>query len=111
MIVTDFEFLTSDQAESMSDRRGEEILLSLIYPITKDNMSDAQLEEFARAAEDQLEYIISPDREVKSESIGDVSVTYSIGESDFGRLKNCGQEISPLAYARLMRCGLLTRWI
>ena len=111
MIVTDFEILTSDQAESANDRRGEEILLSLIYPITKDNMSTIQREEFARAAEEQLEYIISPDREVKSESIGDVSVTYSVGESEGGRLKNCGQEISPLAYSRLMRCGLLTRWV
>ena len=90
-----------------NDRRGEEILLSLIYPTKIEDMSEDQKAEFDLAIAEQNDYGSSSGGAVKSESIGDVSVTYasSVGVS-FG-----GQQICPSALARLMNCGLLTRWI
>ena len=90
-----------------NDRRGEEILLSLIYPTKTEDMSEEQRTEFAAAVAEQNAYGTSYGGAVKRESLGDASVTYdSPAGVSFG-----GQQICPAALARLMKCGLLTRWI
>lgn len=90
-----------------NDRRGEEILLSLIYPMKTEDMSEEQRAEFAAAVAEQNDYGVSSGGTVKRESLGDASVTYA---SPTG-ISFCGQQICPAALARLMKCGLLTRWI
>ncbi len=90
--------------------RGEALLLSLIYPITAEDMTEAQTEEFARASAEQAEYSLSSaSRTVKSEAVGDMSITYA--ETDIRAVNMHGERISPVAVARLQRCGLLCRWI
>lgn len=92
---------------TVNDRRGEDILLSLIYPTKIEDMTEEQKAEFAAATEEQNEYGQSSGGVVKSESLGDASVTYADPKGvSFG-----GQLICPAALARLMKCGLLTRWI
>lgn len=91
----------------MNDRRGEDILLSLIYPITVEEMSPSQQSLFAEASELQLEYIKNGGAAVKSEALGDAKVTYAQPlEVTLG-----GQAVCPAAVSKLMKCGLLTRWI
>lgn len=90
-----------------NDRRGEDILLSLIYPKTIEMMTGEQQVEFAYAADEQLQFMTSGAGAVKQESLGDASVTYA----DPQTVTCGGQEICPTAIARLMKCGLLTRWI
>lgn len=90
-----------------NDRRGEEILLSLIYPTTVEEMSPEQQSEFACAAAEQLAYNLSGGGAVKSEALGDAKVTYA----DPAGVSLGGQAICPTALARLMKCGLLNRWI
>ncbi len=92
---------------AINDRRGEDILLSLIYPITVEQMSADQQAEFAAAAEDQLEYMGSGGAAVVSEELGDAKVTYA----KVSGVVVGGQAICPAAVARLMKCGLLNRWI
>lgn len=99
-------------AEGITDKRGEEALLAFLYPVTLADMTDAQRTEFAHAAEEQLGFLDSAEgrsnTSIRSESVGDVSVTYAVtAESQ----TSGGIRIAPAAYNRLMRCGLLTRWV
>jgi hypothetical protein len=91
----------------INDRRGEDILLSLIYPITVEEMSREQQSEFAEASELQLEYMKSSGASVVSEALGDAKVTYAQADG----IVVGGQSVCPAAVSKLMKCGLLTRWI
>lgn len=91
----------------IDDRRGEEVLLSLIYPTMVEDMSTAQQTEFAAAAEEQLEYMMGGGGNVQSEELGDARVTYCRE----GSIICGGERICPTSAARLMKCGLLNRWI
>lgn len=84
------------------------LLLSLIYPITEEDMSADQSVQFALAVDEQAEYSrsFSP---IKSESVGDVSVTYE--SSAQSPLMYYGNPVSPAAIARLVRSGLMRRWV
>lgn len=84
------------------------LLLSLIYPITEEDMSADQSVQFALAADEQAEYSrsFSP---IKSESVGDVSVTYESLERS--PLMYYGNPVSPAAIGRLVRAGLMRRWV
>lgn len=94
-----------------TDNRGRDILLSLIYPTLESDMSGDQLAAFGEAAEIQLEFMekngVSGGRVLKSESVGDVSVTYA----DNSGVTVCGERISSEALAKLRVCGLLDCWI
>ena len=91
-----------------SIRSGEEILLSLLFPVTKEDMTREQAAEFAMAAADQEAFDRSPERhDVLSEAVGDVRVTYRASKT----LSSAACPIAPAAAARLLRCGLLTRWV
>ena len=87
-----------------------DLLLALIYPVTSEDMNETQAAEFEIAAGDQLDYTLSYAGEIKSESVGDVSVTYDCPAKN-SRTGCYGQPISPSAVARLARCGLLRRWV
>ncbi len=87
--------------------KGEDILLSLIYPKTVGDMTAEQAAEFTLAAGEQAEYAAGSGGAVKQESVGDVSVTYA----DVRAVNMYGERISPSALARLQKCGLLCRWI
>lgn len=90
-------------------RKGEETLLSLIYPRTKEDMSESQAAEFAIAAAEQAEFSSADSgRTVTRETVGDISITY--GDAPDAATVY-GKKISPAALSRLMRCGLLSRWI
>lgn len=94
-----------------TDNRGRNILLSLIYPMSEDDMSEDQLAAFCEAAAVQLEFMdkngTTGGRTVKTESVGDVSVTYA----DNSGVTVCGERICSEALAKLRICGLLDCWI
>lgn len=90
-------------------RRGEELLLSLIYPIAKEDMTPSQAAEFSIASHEQAEYASDTSRNIERESVGDVSVSYR--DRDIRAVNMHGARISPVAVARLQNCGLLCRWI
>lgn len=93
-----------------TDKRGRDTLLSFIYPLTEADMTAEQRDQFELAVHEQLDFMDSAEGSkntaVKVESVGDVSVTYA----DTWTHSVGGCRISPKAYNRLMRCGLLTRW-
>lgn len=89
---------------------GEEALLSLLFPVTKADMTSAQLAAFGAAATEQSAYMEthpSGTASVSSESVGDVSVSYKQASTPSA----AGQPISPAAYGLLLRAGLLARWL
>ena len=89
---------------------GEEALLSLLFPVTKADMTEDQLDAFGAAVTEQSAYMEthpSGTASVSSESVGDVSVSYKQASTPSA----AGQPISPAAYGLLLRAGLLARWL
>ena len=68
---------------------------------------DLSITEFAEASELQLEYMKSGGASVMSEALGDAKVTYAQAAG----VVVGGQSVCPAAISKLMKCGLLTRWI
>lgn len=87
------------------------LLLSLIYPVTADDMSESQAAEFELAVNEQLDYSSAYSGNVKSESVGDVRISYDVGAAEKAPLRYYGQPISPSVVGRLARCGLMRRWV
>lgn len=88
-----------------------ELLLSLIYPATKADMSATQAAQFEIAASEQYEYAAQYTGEIESESVGDVKISYSKTGGKNSPLMYYGQPISPSAIVRLTKCGLMRRWV
>ena len=85
-------------------KRGREILLSLIYPMREENMTETQREGFERAADVQEEYMQKyGTRNIRSETLGDARVTYA----DDSGVTVSGEKIAPEVIGILRRCGLL----
>lgn len=87
------------------------LLLALIYPKSEEKMTDAEKLAFGEALlleEKYLSEISSSGgaRAVKSESVGDVSVTYDLHGAPPVRVP-----ISDTAYAVLMAAGILSAWV
>jgi len=99
----------ADNTQIRVGMTGEEVLLSLIYPRTKNDMTESQLTEFAAAVAIQESFMASAtdDEAILSKKVGDVSVTYAADLST----RCSGVKISPSAKERLMRCGLMLRWV
>lgn len=92
---------------------GRAILLSLIFPLREEAMSDADVAVFRRALCYEAEYLFSGkvgDGSVKSEKVGDYSVTYR-EPSDKKTVSVFGSEVSPAACHLLLASGLLLRWV
>jgi len=92
---------------------GEEILLSLLYPLTAADLTEEQAAIFADAVAEQNRFMAengtSGGLGIKSESVGDVKVTYDTAVS-VGEMTWNGLSIAPGARSLLLRGGLLRRW-
>ena len=89
----------------------KDLLLSLIYPVTEADMTEEQTAQFELAAAEQLDYSASYSGNIRSESVGDVSVSYDVPSAEKAPLRYYGQPVSPAAVGILARCGLMRRWI
>ena len=97
-------------ADTLTKIKAEDVLLSLIYPMTREKMTEKQAAAFVEAVGCQAEYLTSGGAErIRSESVGDVSVTYS--DSDDVFITDGGNSIAPEAYSKLKYAGLLVCWI
>lgn len=87
------------------------LLLALIYPKSEEKMTDAEklaFEEAILLEEKYLSEISSGGaRAVKSESVGDVSVTYDLLHG----APPVRIPVSDAAYAVLMAAGILSAWV
>lgn len=88
----------------------EAIISALLYPTVIGDISSTEI--FHRAVCSQVEYGVklgeAGSRLIKSESLGDRSVTY--GESD-GGIRIRGVAVSPVSVMILEGAGYLNRWI
>ncbi len=91
--------------------RARKLLLALIFPVTADDMTEEQKTEFDLAAEEQAEYASAHSQEIKSESVGDVKISYSLPSGKSAPLTYYGQPVAPSAVVRLSECGLMRRYI
>ena len=91
-----------------ANNRGRAILLSLIYPMREEDMTDGQREGFESAVLVQSAFMhTGGGREVKSESLGDAKVTYA----ESSGVTVSGEKISSEAVGILRRSGLLDCWV
>ncbi len=93
----------------MTKDEARELLMTLIYPKIESDLTDDERAALDTAAEYQVSYtkggICAAD--VKSESVGEVSVTYSCPT----RITLCGVTLSPAAYSKLVAAGLISLWV
>ena len=92
---------------------GEELLLSLIYPTKKEDLSEAEKALFEKAvtAQESFEAENGSAAGVVSRSVGDIKVTYDRSAVVSGGLRVHGREISPAAASILFNAGILSAWI
>ncbi len=90
----------------------ETVITALVYPVVESDMNEAQAAGFGRAVCLQVDYRIANKfgaARVKSESLGDHSVTYDLNAS--GGVSMMGVPVAPAAVATLQACGCLSTWI
>ncbi len=91
----------------------ETVIRALLYPASADDLSGNQADAFRRAVCAQVDYGLAGDRagtaRIKSESLGDRSVTYETEEA--GELRVKGIPVSPQAVLLLENAGCLSRWV
>lgn len=89
------------------------LLLSLIYPKSEERMTEE--EAFGEAVMLEEAYLTkrkaSGERAVKSESVGDVSVTYDVSGEASGKAPPVRIPVADSAYALLRTLGLLSAWV
>lgn len=91
----------------MTSDTAYETILSLIYPRKAEDLTEKDRENLIAAAQYQREFEKSHTHGIKSETVGDVSISY-----DNAKIQTvCGKAVSPDAYSLLISCGLLTRWV
>lgn len=91
----------------MTKNEAKELLLTLLYPKIESDSTDEEEAVLDDAAQCQADYTEGGTADVKSESVGDVSVTYSC----LARITLCGVVLSPAAYAKLISAGLVSLWV
>ncbi len=94
----------------------ETVLRALLYPVRPENLDESQKNGFRRAVCMQTDYsaaqtVGNAGRQIKSESIGDHSVTYADADGTAGGLTVMGIAVSPEAVMLLTDCGCLSRWV
>lgn len=91
------------------------LLLSLIYPKSEERMTEEEKEAFGEAVLLEEAYLTkrkaSGERAVKSESVGDVSVTYDVSGEASGKAPPVRIPVADSAYALLRTSGLLSAWV
>lgn len=106
---------TADEASFASAvGAAETVIRALLYPTLTDDLSDVQITGFYRAVCLQVDHSLADSRtgsaRIKSESLGDHSVTYEL-DSAAGGLTVMGVAVSPQAVLLLEECGCLSRWV
>ncbi len=91
----------------MTSDTAYETILALIYPRKAEELSEKDTENLMTAAQYQREFEKSVITGIKSETVGDVSISYDTSKTQ----TVCGKAVSPDAYSLLLSCGLLTRWV
>lgn len=94
----------------------ETVLRALLYPVCPENLNELQKNGFLRAVCLQVDYsavynIGYGGRQIKSESIGDHSVTYADAGGTASGVTVMGISVSPEAVMLLTDCGCLSRWV
>ena len=89
----------------------ESVLRALLYPALTDDLTEEQRTGFSRAVCVQADYSMAGHHgRIKSESLGDRSVTYEL-DSAAGGLTVLGTAVAPQAVLLLEECGCLSRWV
>lgn len=104
---------TADEASFLTAvSAAETVIRALLYPTVTDDLSEVQLAGFHRAVCLQVDYSLANRQtaRIKSESLGDRSVTYEL-DSAAGGLTVMGAAVSPQAVMLLEGCGCLSRWV
>lgn len=102
----------SDEVFSSNVGLAEAVISALLYPTVAGDLSDVEI--YNRAVCAQIDHIAGRageeiiGRRVKSEAIGDRSVTY---EDDRAGVFVLGTSVSPLSVMLLEGAGYLSRWI
>jgi len=91
----------------------EAVIRALMYPVYPERLNESQRNGFFRAVCIQADYRAAQNggRTIKSESIGDHSVTYADTDSLSGGMTMMGMAVSPDAVMLLTDCGCLSRWV
>ncbi len=91
----------------------ETVIRALLYPELADDFSETQKDAFQRAVCAQVDYSLAGDRagtaRIKSESLGDRSVTYETENTEELRVR--GISVAPQAVLLLENAGCLSRWV
>ncbi len=87
------------------------VIRAFLYPADPDGFCGSRADAFRRAVCLQVDHTLEdPGRmRVRSESLGDRSVTYET--EDAGEIFVKGVSVSPQAVLILEVCGCLTRWV
>ena len=94
----------------------EAVIRTLMYPVCPERLNESQRNGFLRAVCIQADYraaqkVADGGRAIKSESIGDHSVTYADTDGLSGGMTMMGTAVSPEAVMLLTDCGCLSRWV
>lgn len=89
----------------------ETVICALLYPAHPDDLSERQADAFRHAVCLQIDHGLADPggARVRSESLGDRSVTYET--EDAGEIRVKGVSVSPQAVLLLETSGCLTRWV
>lgn len=104
------------ETENMRDE-AKALLSALIYPKSEAKMTEAEKLAFGEAVILEEKYLSEMSgsagaRAVKSETVGDVSVTYDLSyDVSGGKSPPVRVPISEAVYAALMTAGLLSAWV
>ncbi len=91
----------------------ETVIRALLYPASADDFSEVQKDAYSRAVCAQIDHGLAEERtgtgKIRSESLGDRSVTYA--DEKTGEIRVRGISVSPKAVLLLENAGCLSRWI
>lgn len=89
----------------------ETVIRALLYPAHPDDFAGGRTDVFRRAVCTQVDHALAEPggARIRSESLGDRSVTYETEETGAVRVK--GVSVSPQAVLLLEDGGCLTRWV
>ncbi len=94
----------------------ETVIRALLYPVRPEELNESQKNGFFRAVCMQADYSAAQTgaqnvRRIKSESLGDHSVTYAEADGSAGGMTVMGITVSPEAVMLLKDCGCLSSWV
>jgi len=105
---------TADEVSFLSAvSSAEAVMRALMYPGRPEELNETQKNAFLRAVCIQADYGTAENsgRKVRSESIGDHSVTYADADGTAGGVTVMGIAAAPQAVMLLTDCGCLSRWV